>query len=109
RWDHDLLNFYKKLIELRKKTAVLQQGGFQILAIETDSFAYQRESDAGRILIIAHRSKQPRPAAPLPVDHGGIPNGTRFVEYFTGQELVVTDGMLPLPKHQQGATLWLAV
>ncbi|MCP4419231.1 MAG: maltodextrin glucosidase [Chloroflexi bacterium] len=106
RWDHDLLNFYKKLIELRKKTAVLQQGGFQILAIETDSFAYQRESDAGRILIIAHRGKRPRPAAPLPVAHGGIPNGTRFVEYFTRQELVVTDGMLPLPKHHQGATLW---
>ncbi len=106
RWNHDLLNFYRRLIALRKESSILQRGGFQILAVETDTFAYQREGKDGRILVIAHRSEKPRPERPLPVAHGGIPDGTRFVEFFSGQELFITQGALPLPAHLQGATLW---
>ncbi len=106
RWDRDLLAFYKKLIALRKESTILQRGGFQILAVETDTVAYQRENAAGRILVVAHRGERPRPAGPLPVAHGGIPDGARFVEHFTGQKLIVTNGALPLPDHPQGATLW---
>jgi alpha-glucosidase len=107
QWNHDLLAFYKRLIQLWRETAVLQTGGFQILATEADTFAYQRTSEAERVLVIAHRGEQPRPAGPLPVAHGGIADGAHFVEFFTGQELVVTDGALPLPNYPQGATLWL--
>ena len=106
QWNQDLLTFYKELIRLRQETAVLQTGGFQILAVEPDTIAYQREGENGRFLIIAHRHTTPRPAAFLTVDHGGIANGTRFVEQFSGQELTVENGRLKLPPHPQGATMW---
>lgn len=108
-WNKDLRAFYQALIALRKASPVLQRGGFQVLGVEPDTFAYQREGVNGRILVIAHRSQTPRPARPLSVTHGGIPNGTRFVEFFSGQELVVTDGALSLPEHEQGASLWQQV
>lgn len=107
RWDLDLRAFYKKLIKLRRESAVLQQGGFQVLAVEPDTVAYQREGKDGRLLIIAHRSQTPRPASPLPVAHGDIADGTQFVEYFTGQTITVINGNLPLTAHPQGATLWI--
>lgn len=121
-WDHDLLAFYRRLIALRRETAVLQTGGFQLLAVEPETVAFQRMGEGGRkngrrngrkngrsygrILTIAHRHAAPRPAGPLPVAHGGIPDGARFVEIFSGKELVVANGALPLPAHPQGATLW---
>lgn len=109
QWNQDLLNFYRKIIKLRQESAVLRRGGFQILAVEPDTVAYKRENEAGCIIMVAHRAEQPRAAAPLPVAAGGIPNGTRFVELFTGQELIVSQGVLPLPDQPQGATLWQTV
>jgi alpha-glucosidase len=106
RWNHPLLDFHRRLIALRRSSGVLQRGGFQMLAVEADAFIYQRHSRQGRILVVAQRSHQPRPAGSLPVSHGGIANGTRFVEYFTGQEARVENGGLLLPELPQGASLW---
>jgi alpha-glucosidase len=106
RWDHDLLAFYQNLIALRKESTALQRGGFQILLTEPDTLAYQRDSLTERIIVVAHRAEAPRPAQPLPVTHGGIADGAQFTEHFTGQTLTVENGMLPLPKQPQGATLW---
>ncbi len=106
RWDHSLLEFHRRLIGLRRKSSLLQRGGFQMLAVEPDAFAYQRHSRQGRMIVIAQRSPQPRPAGLLPVAHGGIADGARFVEYFTGQEAVVRDGSLVLPELPQGAGIW---
>ena len=109
RWNHDLLAFYRRLIQLRQESPILQTGGFQILAVEDNTLAFQRMSDAGCILVVAHRGETPRPAKPLSADHGGIANGTHFVEFFSGTKLTVTNGMFPLPELAQGATLWQAV
>ncbi|MGC9356559.1 MAG: alpha-amylase family glycosyl hydrolase [Anaerolineae bacterium] len=106
RWNRDLLAFYRDLIHLRRNSPVLQYGGFQLLTMEKDTFAYQREAPEGRIIVVAHRDTNPHPAGPLPVTPGGIADGTRFVERFSGREAVVTEGVLPLPEHPQGATLW---
>jgi alpha-glucosidase len=106
RWDHDLLGFYQEVIALRRRSPVLQRGGFQMLSVEEDTLAYQREGPAGRILVVAHRGGQPRPAGGLPVAHGGIPDGARFVEFFSGRQAIVEAGALPLPQQPQGATLW---
>ncbi|MCP5095593.1 MAG: maltodextrin glucosidase [Chloroflexi bacterium] len=109
RWDHDLLTFFKKLIKLRRESAILQTGGFQLLAVEEDTLAFQREGGNGRILTIAHRSQTPRPASPLPVRHGGIIDGTRFTDFFTNQEFVVENGGLNLPNLFQGCMLLIEV
>jgi alpha-glucosidase len=109
RWNHDLLAFYRRLIQLRKESPVLQTGGFQILAVEDDTLAFQRMNEDSRILVVAHRGETPRPAGPLPVAHGGIADSTHFVELFSGGDLIVTGGKLSLPEHAQGTTLWQAV
>ena len=77
-----------------------------MLLVENDTFAYQREGAEGHIIVVAHRSETPRPASGLPVWHGGIADGTLFVEHFSGHEAVVENGRLPLPEQCQGATLW---
>jgi len=105
-WDHSLLEFHRRLIGLRRESAVLQRGGFQMLAVEPDAFAYQRHSRQGRIIVVAQRASQPRPAGPLPVAHGGIADKARFVEVFTGWESVVRDGSLLLPELPQGGSCW---
>jgi len=106
-WNRELRAFYRQLIRLRRETAVLQRGGFQMLAVEADALAYQRDGPGERAIVVAHRGAAPRPAAPLPVAHGGVPDGARFVEVFSGQALTVRDGALPLDAHPQGATIWL--
>lgn len=106
RWNHSLLNFHRELIALRRGSPALQRGGFQMLLTAPDTLAYQRESNEGRVLVVAHRAEQPRPASTIDVAYGGIPNGTRFVEHFSGQEATVEDSKLALPEHPQGATLW---
>jgi alpha-glucosidase len=107
RWNLDLFAFYQRLIALRRASPILQHGGFQILAVEEDLLAYQREAAAGRILVIAQRNLTPRPAAPLAVAHGAIPDGAAFTEYFSGCRSVVSNGRLPLPDLPQGGSLWL--
>ncbi len=107
KWNRSLLAIYRSLIELRRSSPVLQHGGFQILAAEQDTLAYQRDSQAGRIIVVAYRGATPRPAAPLPVAHGGVPDGTRFVEHFSGRKAIVEDGAIRLDEQPQGATLWM--
>ncbi len=72
---------------------------------EPDTVAFLRESLEDRILVIAHRGDEPRPAAPLPVINAGIPDGTRFINIESGDELTVSHGVLNLPQIDQGATL----
>ncbi len=108
-WDRDLLAFYKKMVRLRRETAVLQTGGFQLLLCEEDTFAYQRESATERAIVIAHRAAAPRPAGMLPIAHGGVADGVRFKEFFSRQEIIVQDGALFLPELPQGATLWFQI
>jgi alpha-glucosidase len=105
-WDADLLAFYRKLIALRRASPILQRGGFQVIACEPDTLAYQREGRQGRIVVIAQRSPTPRPAAPLDVTPAAIPDGAHFVEFFTRQTATVQNGLFPLPDHPQGATIW---
>src|SRR6266850_2426618 len=103
-----LLAFHRELIALRRTSPLIQEGGFQMLAVEPDTFAYQREGTEGRLLVVAHRGERPRPAGPIEAAHGGIPDGLQFVERFSGKVAVTKDGSLALPELPQGATLWVA-
>lgn len=104
-WDKPLRDFHRDLIHLRHRSPALQRGGFQLLAAEAETVAYQRESIGERIIVIAHRSALPRPAGPLPLAHGGAADMTRFVEWASGKEYVVKDGSVYLPELAQGAII----
>jgi len=105
-WDQSLLAYHKDLIALRRSSVVLQRGGFQVLAVETDLLAYQRDSTQDRILVILQRNPAARPASPLPIAQAGVMDGARFVEYFSGVKADVARGALFLPELPQGESLW---
>jgi alpha-glucosidase len=107
-WDVGLLDFYKKLIRLRRTSPALSDGGFQVLLVEDDTLLFQRDSDEEIILVVARRGSQIRPAGPIQVWHGAIPDGTEFSELFTGQHSQVKDGNLPLPEIPPGGQVWIA-
>lgn len=109
RQDRSLFAYHRDLIHLRRRSAALQRGGFQVLLIEPDTVAYQRESLDERIVVIAHRAEAPRPPGPMAVAHGGITEGARLVEMMSGQEVIVRDGEISLPQLPQGATIWQQV
>jgi hypothetical protein len=87
----------------------LIDGGFQVLLSEDDTFAYLRDSDQDRIVVVAHRGAVSRSASPLPVAHGAIPDGTEFVEVISGRRSVVVNGHLPLPEMTAGVLVWRAL
>lgn len=107
-WQQDRLAFYRQLIAFRRQTAVLQTGGFQILAVEEDGFIFQREGGNGRVLVVANRSDIDRLAIRLDAVAAGMADGLRLRELFSGDEVVVANGRLLLPPQPQGATLWYA-
>ncbi|MFN2199035.1 MAG: alpha-amylase family glycosyl hydrolase, partial [Anaerolineales bacterium] len=108
-WDHDIRSFYQQLIRLRRSSAALKVGGFQMILEEQDTFAYQRETPTQRVIVIAHRSATPRPPIPLEVRQAGIEDGTSFREYFSGHTLQVQNGLLPLASLPQGAALYVQI
>ncbi|NTU63435.1 MAG: maltodextrin glucosidase, partial [Chloroflexi bacterium] len=108
-WDHDLRAFYQKMINLRKTSPALIDGGFQVLQIEEDTFAYLRDSDRESIIVVAHRGSADRSAGPLPVAHGAIADGTEFVELISGVRATVENGQLLLPDMPAGVLIWQSV
>lgn len=59
-FDHDLHDYYKKLIHLRKQEVALRRGDFKTLYSDDlrDVFAYSREMNAEQILIIINNSNR---------------------------------------------------
>jgi alpha-glucosidase len=107
-WDHKLRATYQKLARLRRSMPALIDGGFQLLLAEQDTLAYLRDSQAQTLLVIAQRATNGRAAFPLPVAHGGIPNGLEFTELFSGRSARVENGFLPVPELKPGAQVWVS-
>ena len=106
RWDHDLLTFLRALIRFRVGSEALCRGGFQVLEIGDDHLAYLRDTEAEWVVVVVGRGPGPRPAGPLPVRHGAIPDGATFTELLTGATVRVADGALDLPVMPPGVALW---
>jgi alpha-glucosidase len=107
-WDTELLAFYKVLTRLRRSSPALVDGGFQVLFIDDDTLLYQRDAPEEIIIVVARRGSIPRPAGPIPVSHGAIPDGTEFEEIFTHQNVSVHHGKFLLPVLPPGAQVWIA-
>ncbi|MGQ9601694.1 MAG: maltodextrin glucosidase [Candidatus Bipolaricaulia bacterium] len=105
-WDEDLRAFYQVLIRLRRTSPALRDGGFQVLLVEEETLAYLRDAEEEQLIIVGHRGPGLRPAGPLPVAHGAIPDGARLTEVFTGLQAKVVNGQLPLPAMPPGVMIW---
>jgi alpha-glucosidase len=93
-WNLGRREFYQALIRLRRTSPALSHGGLQILHATGDTLAFLREAPQERLLIVARRRDDGLQT--LPVQHGGLANGTRLRDVLTGVETTVVSGMLPL-------------
>ncbi len=104
-WDQELRALYQTLIRLRRTSPALRWGGFQLLHAAGETVAFLREAPEERLIVVARRAGDGLEA--LPVQHGGIADGTRFRDELTGAEATVQGGMLPLTGlAQAGAQVW---
>jgi alpha-glucosidase len=108
-WDHDLRALYQTLARLRRSAPALIEGGFQILLVDGDTLAFQRDSHSQTVLMLAQRGKTQRAAFPLSVAEGGIPDGMEFRQLFGGRTARVENGYLPLPELPPGAQVWISI
>lgn len=56
KWDKELFEEFRKLIELRKKSDALSKGGIRWIDVKEDSVAYLRESAKESVLVFIARS-----------------------------------------------------
>lgn len=106
-WDQELRGFYRELIHLRRESAALAEGGFQLLLAEGEALAFLRESRDECLLVTAQRAAGPSPA--IPVRHAGLPDGARFEQVIgdaPGASLLAAGGALRLPGTAAGAAIW---
>ncbi len=104
-WNADRRAFYQALMKLRRTSPALRQGGYQLLYASGDTLAFQRESNEERLIVVARRGNDGLVA--LPVLHAGLPDGIHLHELLTGNEAVVTNGMLLLDSLPPvGAQIW---
>jgi alpha-glucosidase len=93
-WNADRRVFHQALMKLRRTSPALRQGGYQLLYASGDTLAFQREANEERLIVVARRGNDGLVA--LPVLHAGLPDGIHLRELLTGNEAVVTNGMLLL-------------
>lgn len=104
-WNTDLRDWFKALIHLRRQSPALRHGGFQLVYAAGDSVAYLREAPDERLLIVVRRAVDD--LAALPVRHAALPDGSRLRDVLTGQEAIVSSGVLAHASLSSvGASIW---
>jgi len=59
-WDRELLEFYKRLIELRQTSPALKKGAFIPRIAENGLFTFEREYGNERVVVCLNNSPVPR-------------------------------------------------
>jgi alpha-glucosidase len=106
-WDTELWAFYQKMIRLRRSAPALIEGGYQTIHAVDGLLVYQRQSREQRIVVVGYRGPDTLLTASVPVRHAGIPDGTTFTDYLSGQTYTVEGGTLELRDLGRGAALVL--
>jgi alpha-glucosidase len=104
-WNTDLRAWYQRLIRLRRHSPALRHGGFQLVYAAGDVVAFLREAPGERLLVVVRRAGDAPES--LPVRHAALADGTLLREMLTGQETVISGGMLSLAGLPSvGAQIW---
>lgn len=104
-WNHQIYAHYQRMIQLRRSSQALCEGGFQLLLAERETLAFLRESTDERILVVARRSPDNRG---LYLASAGCADGTCWREVCSGREVRVENGYLDL-SGSTGADVWCLV
>ena len=85
----DLRNYYKKLIDIRKKYSSLRTGNFNAILADGMVYGYEREDDDSKITIIINNdTKINKVAIPM--------NSQNVLELVTQKEYEIKDGILEI-------------
>jgi len=68
RWNHDLRDFFKRCIALRRAHPALRRGDFKVLYSEQDVYAYARQLDGETVVVALNISRDTRNVS-LPVNN----------------------------------------
>jgi alpha-glucosidase len=93
-WNLDELKRWSQLIGLRKDSTALGRGSFQMLCAQHDTLAFLREDGTRRCLVVARRALDE--VTHISVEAAGVPDGTPFREFFSGEEQHVLLGHLEI-------------
>lgn len=94
-WDVDLRNYYKTLINIRKKEPALRYGGFELLS--NDPLIFMRKTQMVLDNIIVYLNKEDRDIEiTVNIPDGRILSGTEYVDLLSGEKFYVKSGTLSL-------------
>lgn len=106
RWDQETLNFYKKLIALRRTNLALARGDFRILHFEQDLAVFARVLGSEWVLVTANRSNQPHPPLRLEAPAMSLAGEREFRPLFGSGRIISGNGWLDLPEILKGGEVW---
>lgn len=92
RWNHGLLEHYRRCIGLRRASTALRHGAFQPLLADGDTVAFLRESEDERVVVVAQRAGE----GPREIETPGIPERAELHEVLGGARATVREGRVRL-------------
>lgn len=92
KWDKELLEFYKWLINLRKKETALKVGAFELLRDNPLIFVRKAPYMLDDIIIVINKDKEKSIA--VSISDGRILDRTIFVDLLTNEQFKITSGVL---------------
>jgi alpha-glucosidase len=106
QWDQETLEFYKKLITLRRESPALAGGDFRILHYDQELVIFARVLGQEWVLITANRSEQAHPPMRLEIPTLNLPGECEFEALFGVGCIRAGTGWLELPELPKGGEVW---
>ena len=102
RWDHRVLDGYRRLIGVRRSTAALQRGGLRVVHADDATVVLLRETRDEAALVQVTRD----PHSPVSVDATALGLHDEAETLHGDQPLVPRDGTVTLPGDGPGVHIW---
>lgn len=102
--DADLLDYYKKIMNIRNANKKLFAHGELITLKATgDIYSYLRGNDSEAAVVILNRGA----AQHIEIDAPQLPNGMKFIDKLSGKEIVVSNGKISVDAGEHQAFIFI--
>lgn len=88
-------DYYRKIIGIRRTFTALRTGSFETVLTEGKVYAFLREDDENRIVVVLNNEEQPK-SVELYLDVLEFADGTRFIDQVGGGEYTVRDSRISI-------------
>ncbi|MEO1290793.1 MAG: alpha-amylase family glycosyl hydrolase, partial [Chloroflexota bacterium] len=108
-WNHDLLDYTKQIIAIRKASHALKHGGFKVLVAEGDLIVFARQSTEQTVIVVGYRGDETLENVSLSASQIGLVDDTQLTDLISDETLKIAGGQVNIPTLEHGQTLFLAV